>query len=478
MSYKPFFIFGIIFFVLVSGFAIFLATKTPEQILTSPVVKNVLLKKAGLDKKELVDLLPHFLGFQKPQTYLILFANNTEMRPGGGFLGTYATVRIINGKAELLAVEGTEVLDRRTPALWKPIPPQILQEKLGVDRWYFRDSNWSPDYAINVKKALEFYKAEGGVAREQIDAVLTFTPTVLEKLLEITGPLTIEGIIFNAQNVTRELEHEVEYGFKDKGISFENRKKIIEPFFHALLRKVGPDMILHSEKYSALFDELAKEKQVLAYFQDPIIQKIMREKDWSGEVKVTSGDYLLWVDANLGALKTDAVLKRNLFYSFQKEIASNQFIATAKMEYRHTGVYDKFTSRYRTYSRVYVPIGSKLLSVKSFDKNGAMQVLSDVDQGVELEKQWFGTFFSIEPGEIKELEFRYVLPQNVKNTQKEYSLLVQKQAGLQNAQLTLHLNFGTTIQSANPPEDKKDWGDSIYKTSLNFLFDEKFEVKF
>jgi hypothetical protein len=474
-------------FLIVGGFGLFLlglflyfSTRTSEQIINNPVVKKAIVERAGTKNEDIVNLLPQFLGFQETKTYLFLFANNTEIRPAGGFLGTYAAVRFTAGKMETLAIEGTEVLDRRTPETWKPEPPKILTEKLGVDRWYFRDSNWSPDYPSSVKKALEFYAAEGGAGASEIDGVITFTPTVLEKLLEITGPISIEGVEFTAKNVVRQLEHEVEFGYKDKGIDFENRKKIIDPFFHELLRKIGPDAIFHSQKYVALFEELAREKQVLVYFKDPNIQKIMQAKNWTGEVKNTSGDYLLWVDANLAALKTDEVMERTLTYSMVAEPKTNSFVVSAKMKYVHNGVFDKFTSRYRTYARVYAPLNSKLISVKSYDNGGKMVEIVNVDQGQELGKQWFGAFYSIEPQKTGTLEFTYILSPEIVSLVKQgkYSLLSQKQAGIERAALTLNLNFGTTIQSAVPAEDKKEWGDSVYTVNKKFDSDQQIEVKF
>ena len=480
----PFILLGffLLFLSIGAGMYFFIQNKTPEQIFNYPIIKNTILNRVGSERKELVDLLPQFLGFHEPKTYLILFENNTEIRPGGGFIGTYATVKVTQGKVDVLAVEGTEVLDKRTPATWKPQPPKMIQEKLGLDRWYFRDSNWSPDYPTDVQKALEFYAAEGGVNAKEIDGVIAFTPAVLEKLLEITGPLTIEGVTFNSENVVVTLEHEVEYGFEKKGIDFIDRKKIIQPFFHELLKKIGPDAVIHTQKYVDLFEGLAREKQVLVYFKDETIQNIMKKRGWTGEVKSTDQDYLLWVDANLGALKTDAKIKRELSYSVDSKgvNGSVNWVGSARMKYIHTGVFDKFTSRYRTYARVYVPEGSELIEVTSIDKNGKAKKITTVDQGRELGKQWFGVYFVVEPQEIGELNFLYMLPDRIRlqGEQGKYHLLTQKQSSLENIALTLKLNFDTTIQTAKPAEDKKNWGDTFYSYSSDFREDKEFSIGF
>ncbi len=486
MKLKIFFLivlssFGIILVAMVGAY-IFLQQKTPTQIFESPIIKNVILNQVGEQRKDLLDLVPIFLGFSEPKTYLILFGNNTEMRPGGGFIGSYATLQVSQGKVDVLTVEGSEVLDRQAPKDFKPVPPKMIQEKLGLDRWYFRDSNWSPDYRIAAEKALELYAGEGGVASESIDAVFAMTPAVLKSLLQLTGPLTIEGVTFTADNVVETLEYEVEYGFEKKGIPFEQRKNILNPFFHELLYRLGPDALLHTKKYFELFEELAKEKHIVVYFVDQKLQKFMTEKGWTGEITNTSGDFLLWADANLGALKTDAKIERVLQYSIVPVVESTtgQYYASARMKYRHFGVFDPFTSRYRTYARVYVPEGSVLKEVNSVEKNGKKTKINQVDQGKEFGKEWFGVFFVIEPQDTRELEFVYEVAPHIKQSlvSRTYRLLAQKQVGLENIGLTLDLNFGTTIQSAKPPEDQKFWGNSTYTYSTDFKTDKSFEVTF
>lgn len=47
---------------------------------------------------ELVAQLDMILGFDEPQRYLVLLQNNNEIRPTGGFPGSYAALTIDKGK--------------------------------------------------------------------------------------------------------------------------------------------------------------------------------------------------------------------------------------------------------------------------------------------------------------------------------------------------------------------------------------------
>ncbi|MGH7246431.1 MAG: DUF4012 domain-containing protein, partial [Candidatus Levyibacteriota bacterium] len=45
-----------------------------------------------------IDVYPSVFGFDKKKTYLVLLQNNMELRPGGGFIGSYAVVSVDKGK--------------------------------------------------------------------------------------------------------------------------------------------------------------------------------------------------------------------------------------------------------------------------------------------------------------------------------------------------------------------------------------------
>ncbi len=441
--------------------------KVAERIISDPGEQDVLRKA---------------LGFESPQTYLVLFLNNTEIRPGGGFIGAYSVVRIDKGIPQILKVEGTEILDNFADPSVLPSPPKALRDYLGVEKWAFRDSNWSPDFAIASQQSLNLFKKEKGIAAEEIDGVVGITPTLMEEVLKISGPVVIDGQEFNADNFTEKLEYEVEFGFSDKGLDFNQRKKILTDLSHAVLAKMKLDIFKQWPKYFALSQRMFNEKHVLAYSLDSEMQKVLMARGWAGEVKETVGDYLMWVDANMGALKTDKVMNRELMYAFaptSSELAGTSgFVATVKMRYENTGSFTKFTSRYRTYARVFLPLGSRFISVSGSMKEDKSQEPGPVDQGVEADKQWFGTFISIEPGKTKELAWQFYLSPSIaaQINNGSYTLLVQKQLGTVGDSLTLDFNFAKNIMSAYPGEEAKNIGDKKYNYKIDLKSDRNFQI--
>lgn len=466
-------IFGISVYVLRGAFS---DTNLREFAFQNGFVQDAVIDIVGEKNRDLVEISPELLGFVDPMTYLVLFKNNTEMRPGGGFIGSYAVIRIDEGNVEVLVVDGTENLDRNAPASWKKQPPVYLQAPLGVDRWYFRDSNWSIDFPTNAEMAMEFYAGEGGLYADEIDGVVAFTPTLLERVLEVTGPIEVEGMTFNSENVTEKLEYEVEFGYKDKGIPRTQRKAIIFTFLTTIQNEMEAHLIKDIRDYVGTFGDMMAQKHVLVYLNDGYLQERMSAHDYDGKVEKGNGDYLMYADANLSALKTDHALERTLNYKISKQ--DGKYIGVVEMDYKHTGEFDWRTTRYRSFARVYVPEGSKLMRVEGTKVWPQVSKLGQSFTGSELGLTWFGAYTEFEPGTEHTLRFVYELSPNIVKLIEagQYTLKVEKQSGTVDHSLTLDLDFGTNVRSASPAEEEKYWGDSRYQYWTGLAVDRDFDV--
>jgi len=424
------------------------------------------------------NFIQQFFGLEEPQTYLIMFLNNTELRPAGGFIGTYAVVTVDKANPHVVKVEGTEIIDNLAPKNFPSEPPAPIREYLGLDRWYFRDSNWSPDFKISGAKSLELYTKEKGVMADEIDAVIGFTPTLIENLLRITGPITMNGMEFTADNFTEKLEYEVEYGFAKKNVPFEQRKQMLADLAKTVIISTAKSALTHWSEYKELVERMLEEKQMMVFSPKTEYQKIFESKNWAGEMSGVNYDYLMWVDANLGALKTDVAIDRSLNYELY-QIEDGRYVAKATMKFDHRGTFDWRTTRYRDYARVFVPAGSKLIRANGSMKTDKSSEPDTVDQGIENGRQWFGAFISIEPGHTGELSFEYYVSPEVVNRLKanDYRLYVQKQLGTNNVKLNLKLTFANNLAFASPGEPAGKHGDNIYENSVVLNKDVESEVR-
>jgi hypothetical protein len=93
------------------------------------------------------------------KTFLILFQNNMELRPGGGFIGSFGILKIRDGRVTKFDVHDTGNFDGRIPDT--VTPPYPMEQTLKIHSWKLRDSNWSPDWKENALQAIDFYRLGG-----------------------------------------------------------------------------------------------------------------------------------------------------------------------------------------------------------------------------------------------------------------------------------------------------------------------------
>src|SRR5690606_33507225 len=208
----------------------------------------------------MVEILPEVVGFDETKTYLFLLQNNHELRPTGGFIGTYGILKLRNGSIQQLITDNIYNLDRAfeddtetlTPQQVVNRPsPEPLQKYLEQRQLGLRDANWDPDFPSTARFAIDFYNQEVVAARdiekqiflrdpkntesdfksrflaESFDGVIAMTPEIIENLLKITGPVVVDGIRFTDENFQDELSYRVTYEYRELDIDEQSRKDII-----------------------------------------------------------------------------------------------------------------------------------------------------------------------------------------------------------------------------------------------------------
>jgi hypothetical protein len=222
------------------------------------------------------------------------------------------------------------------------------------------------------------------------------------------------------------------------------------------------------------------ERHLIAYSSDPITQIFFERLGAAGRVRslAKGDDGLLVVDANLGALKTDPVVERSIRYAIAPD-GTNGYRGLVQLRYRNTGTFTWKTTRYRTYTRVYLPTGTTLISARGAMIHDRSDAAGPVDRGEEFGRQWFGAFVSIEPGHERSLTFEFSMaPSVVERIRKgSYRLIVQKQLGSVATPLTVDLDFGTPVETANPPKPSAEQGNSRYFVETDLREDREFRVE-
>jgi len=356
--------------------------------------------------------------------FLVLLQNNMELRPGGGFLGQYAILKIKNGGITSSFFEDANLLDQRITA---NVPaPYPFKRMIGIKNWKFRDSNFSPNFPTNVEKAKYFYRLAGG--NNSFDGVIAINSNVLSDVLKITGPITVPGYLdeFTSENVILKLEEKVEKAYiMNPDIDTQTRKEVMRKMTPIVIEKLFT--LGNISKVAELAHNELKNKNIMLNFTDLELQKLVESVYWAGKVSQNwSGDYLMAVDANMGAMKTDYYMQRSINYDV--DLTQSKPVVTLNILYKNTAPYgDWRTSDYHSYLRVYAPKGSNFLERK---------MVGYPNIGEEFNKTYFGVKVDVLIGGETQAMIKYELPENL--DKDNYRLLVQKQSGVNNTQIKVH----------------------------------------
>lgn len=374
----------------------------------------------------------------REKVFLILFQNNMEIRPGGGFIGSFGILKIRDGHVTDFASHDVANFDGRIPSIVPP--PYPMKETLKIDSLKFRDSNYAPDFAENAKQAEYFYHLGDG--QEQFDGVVAITTNVLSSFLKLTGPVTVPGYPgeYTADNAVLGLEEQVEKNFLEQGIERGDRKAIMNPLAAEILSRVKDFSLSQKyELFKVVLEDLRR-KDVQLSFHDESLQQRVERAHWDGKMDALwPDDYLMAVDANLGAWKSDYYVKRSMNYT--ADFSGEKPHAKLEITYNHTATEKTWLVKdYQTYLRVYVPKGSWLASVSGN--------ATDPKFGEEFGKKYFGVLVQVKLGESKTVTIEYDLPQSV--SPDFYDLKIQKQPGLNDIPVTIHM-----IDKSGLREDKE-----------------------
>lgn len=389
-----------------------------------------------VNAKPLIKKLPEILGSKEEKTYLILYQNDKERRATGGFLTFYAIFKVRNGKMTIYRSDDIYSLDNSISD--HPIaPPEIITYHKGVNQFYIRDSNLSPDFVYSIRLFEGLYIKSG--ARVEYDGIIALDSKILVDMLTIFGDVDVNGIKFSAKIDQRCDCPEAIYtlfDLVDRPVNYvkENRKGILGDLMYRLFyNAIG----FSPSKYwgtlmETMFNNL-KEKHILVYFVDKETQKSLEQINFAGRIKEYQGDYLHINNVNFAGAKA------NMFVSEKIDSKTNGKNREVTVNFRNPYPASDcnlergglcLNAPLRNWIRVYVPKGAKLISFK-----GSTKKVQTYD---ELGKTVFEGFLEVPTQGQATVIVKYTLPSNI--DPNNYSLLIQKQPGVENQKWKIELN--------------------------------------
>ncbi len=463
------------------------------------------LKRATASSGVLLDAI----GANGKRRYLVVFQNSRELRPTGGFIGSYALMDLKDGSIEDIEIPAGGSYDLRGGLNQRIEAPEQL--RLVNARWEFQDANWFADFPTSAQALVWFYEKSGGPT---VDGVIAVNSNMMEDLLAVVGPMEMPeyGKTIDAENFHLETQKSVEIEYDRE----TNRpKQIISDMAPKLLQKLLDGGAKDMPKLASVFGGALAAKDVQVWFRDETAQAAAADFGWTGELAPPEGgDFLAVVDTNIAGGKTDGVVKADIRHETRIE-ASGAIVDTVTVTRTHRGEKGELFTGIKNidYLRLYVPKGSELLSAEGFEAPGEGYFLPADDtlqpstllaavEGVaathapsgtrvteESGLTVFGNWVQLEPGETRSVKVSYRLPFRVQDLVREpetrfekirealgawsptasMKLVVRKQPGAVDRTFSsrIHLPEGWSVRSSVPEEATPDRGGLTLDTGLD-----------
>ena len=239
--------------------------------------------------------LPAILGWDGPRRYLVLTQDPAELRPTGGFIGSYGIIAFDRGR----------ITERRFEDVAPGLPVGLPAHRaaagardylLGPKQpWQFADANWSPDFPTSAQDALRLYTNESGDT--DIDGVLGITTYTIDELLKVTGPITVpeyDVTIASGETTLKVLQHDA---------GRRPRARTARPSCPAFADQLLASLLaLPPRKWGDLLgtaDTFGRGHLLEAWFSDAADQELVVRSGFDGAVRQDPGDYLYPVDSNV-----------------------------------------------------------------------------------------------------------------------------------------------------------------------------------
>jgi len=440
-----------------------IAQKIPIKNNFFDQIKKQLIEQADNIQKvqKSINYFQKIISQEKLSKYVVFFVNNMELRPGGGFLGSFGIFEI--GNYSIGDIKIYDIYDADGQLTVHLDPPKPIAQYLNVPHWFFRDSNFSPDFSVNYQKALFFLEKEMGMTN--FAGGILLTTTAVENILNAFNDLYLPDFkeYINAKNFYLKTQFYVEKNFFPGSI----QKKT---FLSSIVRQIKNNVDRADIKN--LFFQIKKsldEKQMAVFFKDQNFQSFFDSSFWSGRVispKCTLSeecisDYIFPYDANLGANKANFFINRyvNLKIKIDSQGQINHLLS---LQYKNDSPAEIFpTGYYRNYFQILLPKNSTLNQIT---KDGVQ--VEDIDQ-IDDQYKLIGFLFELAPGKIADIKISYGLNEPLKTGRNIYQLVVQKQTGAKNSDLILEFELNKSISVLNQnfsPIVKDD--QIIYNTNL------------
>jgi hypothetical protein len=383
-------------------------------------------------------LVPQAIGAATPQRYLLLFSNPAEIRGAGGFVGAVGTITFAKGTLQSLDIRPEEAFTALLKESFhapQPLPRFFDYKKVPFE---IGEAEWDPHFPTSARLSETMFKSATGSV---VDGTISIDPYAIEALLAVTGPVDVPGYgSFNQDNFFAQIDFIV--NVKQGPAS---GKEALPTIAKVIIARV---LDQPASKWPKLFSTLRQEaagRHIQAYLHSPELGRAVASARYDGAILPGSDDYLMVVDGNVGATKSDYYMTKSADIKVElpaSGISQHQITLNYKLpppvDETDRVLNQNDEGAYADYLRVYLPETAFRATMTYSQDDG--KGFGSMDRA-ELSggKRVVSGFFRLPRGHVGTVRIDYLLPTD--GSSHRYDLYIQKQAGIPNRRTTLQVSF-------------------------------------
>lgn len=414
-----------------------------------------------LTLENLLEGLISLLDSHEERNILLMFQNSSEIRPAGGFLGSYGVLTVQKGEMKSLVVEDIYWPDHSMNFDLKLVPPAPLQHI--TTGWGARDANWFFDFPTSAKTVIDLLESSSIYKEDNLtfDGAIALNIDVLGSLIEFVGPINIEEyeMIIDENNFLAEIQREVEIG-RD-AVPGENPKKVLSFIAPAIIDGLN---VLNEAKKQEIIDRLGHHmtnKDIMIYTKDSRISNFLNKEELSGSLfNIPSGfwgNYIAVANANIAGGKTDVFIDQSIRLDVEL-FTDGVTLGNAYITREHKGGNEEdywYNTDNVNYAKFFLNRDSQMLladgtsskqdisrdysgydiheSLGDIFQTRDLHPVFDIWETKEFNRDAYGYWTTTKAGEKNEVHFRYrtSAPSNFQFQEGEkFRLVIDKQSGV------------------------------------------------
>jgi Protein of unknown function (DUF4012) len=258
-------------------------------------------------------LAPTLFGGNGDRRYLLVVQNNAESRATGGFIGSYGIITAHDGKLDVSPLLRDATWNNAMRALPNPtlVAPPDYKARYAqfLPATTIQNTNLAPGFPT-VAGVLMNLATQNGIGK--VDGVMAVDPLGLAALLELTGPVNVDGwpVPITAENIVKVTLNDAYVAFADS----PDRADFLGEVAQAAVDQATSENLGKPTEIAKVLGKAAHGGHFVLAFARPDEQRLAEELGVAMQMDPVRSDAIAVTSSNFGGNKIDYYLDRTVNY--------------------------------------------------------------------------------------------------------------------------------------------------------------------